>query len=127
MVPKPKENLMRAFLILLIALPLVASPKTFRDTGSASTLLTTFPVVPQISFSKQLYSIQVDNQEDQDLEINCVRGSAIGSTLYTDSFDVPKTATWSTPDKTGPMGTACFIRAKSAPSSGSLRVTAWGE
>lgn len=133
----------KILLLLLLSLTAFANPWTYRvDTGSSnlgadflSPVLTgvspntSAPLVygPSVGFK----SIQVYNATSGEIEVNCSRGDGyhpLASTDYLDSFYVPASTGWSTPETQPSLGRACYVRSKSGTlSSGVIQIVGWGQ
>jgi hypothetical protein len=113
-------------LCLLVSVSANAAVVSYRLDTSSPNLATTFPNSPQITGLTQITAIQIDNQGNQEIEINCANGATKPSVNSGSGIYVASASTFSSPATVSLTG-SCFMRAySSAATSGVIRLTAWG-
>lgn len=123
---------MRLLLLLLAFLSISAKAVQVEyrlDTGTTN-LTTSFPSTAQLTGFTQITTVQIYNNTNQEIEVNCSNGTTQPTACTTGrcvgSFHVAAGAAISSPANAS-ISNACFFRANSSnATSGVLYALAWG-
>lgn len=115
-----------AFALLFICVTAFALQREYRLDTAVTALTATFPATPQLKGFTQITAIQVANNSNAEIEVNCSSGTTVPAPDSGTGFHVAAGQTMSSPSYISVTGT-CFIRAETGTAStGVIELIGWG-